>query len=85
MFKPLTFTFQGVARRINTFETKRGETVQQLMVAGLGETLEVVIQNQAQLQACTPLMGKNIEITGEEERSDRFSNRYYFGSIKELK
>ncbi len=85
MFKPLTYTFQGVARRMNVFETKKGDTVHQLMVAGLGETLEVQITDQAQLQACNTLIGKTVEVSGEEERSDRFSNRYYFGSIKEVK
>lgn len=85
MYKPLQYTFQGQARRVHSYETKGGETVQQLLIAGLGETLEVRLTNQAQLQEVNGLIGKSVEVSGEEERSDRFANRYYFGTIKEIK
>ncbi len=86
MFKPLTYTFQGIAKRINTFERKStGETVQQLVVAGLGETVEANISNQQDLQKATALIGKTVEVTGEEIRSDRFQNTYLFGDAKEIK
>jgi hypothetical protein len=86
MFKPLTYTFQGIARRINTFERKAtGETVQQLVVAGLGETVEANITNQDDLQKATAVIGKTVEMSGEEIRSDRFQNTYLFGDVKELR
>jgi hypothetical protein len=86
MFKPLSYTFQGIAKRINTFERKStGETVQQLVVAGLGETIEANILSQEDLQKATSLMGKIVEIQGEEIRSDRFQNTYMFGDVKEIK
>lgn len=86
MFKPLTYKFQGIAKRINTFERKStGEMVNQLLVAGIGETVEANIRNQEDLQKATAMIGKTVEITGEEERSDRFSNTYYLGTVEEIK
>lgn len=86
MFKPLTYTFQGIAKRINTFERKStGEVVNQLMVAGIGETVEANIRSQEDLQKASALIGKTVEVTGEEERSDRFANTYYLDDVKEIK